>query len=284
MNRPQAKILHCLRRRECYRLEWLRRYSCPSSRASSPSSRLSLVPGTMCDNRLWQGMLPVFAQGNVLTAEVRLWEAADRSSMRELITRSISNECGQDRNLPVDLLGFSMGGYLALDLYCRKLEHDNDKSQPTIRSIIIICSSARGLGPRERVKRKHMLDLMARHNYAGISPSRIARFVKPGLVDDARVGGLIAAMDKDLGKEVLLAQFSSTLDRENLMDRLPQIRIPVLIVGSEGDQMVDANDLYLMHERIKGSKLVMFKDAGHMIPLEAPERLASIVLDFINGL
>ncbi|KAK9370595.1 Alpha/Beta hydrolase protein [Lipomyces kononenkoae] len=265
MNHSRAKILQCLCRRQCYRFEWSRGYSLApsghSGRATTPSSRLSLIPGTMCDNRLWKAMLPVFA-------------------MRELISHSIISKLGEDQNVPVDALGFSMGGYLALELYCNNLDSNR---QSNIRSLIIICSSARGLGPRERVKRKHMLDLMANHNYAGISPSRIARFVKPGLVDDPQVGGVIAAMDKDLGKNVLLAQFSSTLDRENLMDRLSKIRVPVLIVGSEGDQMINVNDLYMMHERINGSKLVLFKDAGHMIPLEAPELLASIVLEFISG-
>ncbi|KAK9350877.1 Alpha/Beta hydrolase protein [Lipomyces doorenjongii] len=205
--------------------------------------------------------------------------------MRQLITHSTYNEGLQDQILPLDVLGFSMGGYLALDHYFRTLENaKKNNQQSNIRSLIIVCSSARGLGPKERIRRTQMLDLMSKHAYAGISPSRIAKFVKPGLVDSPQVGGLIAAMDKDLGKHVLLTQFSSTLDRENLMDRLPEIEIPVLIVGAEQDQMVDAKDLYLMHERIKGSRLVMFEDAGHMVALEAPERLASIVLEFVSGL
>ncbi|KAK9384574.1 Alpha/Beta hydrolase protein [Lipomyces mesembrius] len=280
MNRLQPGI-HCLRRPQ-YPARW---YSVPRKQLASPTSRLSLVPGTMCDNRLWKRMLPVFAKGNILVAQVPLWKAVDKSSMRQMITHSTYNEGLQDQNLPLDVLGFSMGGYLALDHYFRTLENANNNSQQSnIRSLIIVCSSARGLGPKERARRTQMLDLMSKHAYAGISPSRIAKFVKPGLVDSPQVGGLIAAMDKDLGKQVLLAQFSSTLDRENLMDRLTEIRIPVLIVGAERDQMVDSKDLYLMHERIKGSRLVMFKDAGHMVALEAPERLASIVLEFVSGL
>ncbi|KAK9482096.1 Alpha/Beta hydrolase protein [Lipomyces starkeyi] len=202
-----------------------------------------------------------------------------------MITYSTCSDGLQDKILPVDVLGFSMGGYLALDYYFRTLENDNNNNQQSnIRSLTIVCSSARGLGPKERARRTQMLDLMSKHAYAGISPSRIAKFVKPGLVDSPQVGGLMAAMDKDLGIQVLLAQFSSTLDRENLMDRLTEIRIPVLIVGAEQDQMVEAKDLYLMHDRIQDSRLVMLKDAGHMIALEAPERLASIVLEFISGL
>ncbi|KAK9490048.1 Alpha/Beta hydrolase protein [Lipomyces doorenjongii] len=254
MDRLQPGI-HCLRRPLAAR--W---YSVHRSQPASPTSRLSLIPGTMCDNRLWKRMLPVFAQGNILVAQVPLWKAVDKSSMRQLITHSTNNEGLQDQILPLDVLGFSMGGYLALDHYFRTLENaKKNNQQSNIRSLII-------------------------HAYAGISPSRIAKFVKPGLVDSPQVGGLIAAMDKDLGKHVLLTQFSSTLDRENLMDRLPEIEIPVLIVGAEQDQMVDAKDLYLMHERIKGSRLVMFEDVGHMVALEAPERLASVVLEFVSGL
>ncbi|KAK9342464.1 Alpha/Beta hydrolase protein [Lipomyces starkeyi] len=282
MNRLQPSI-HCLRRPQCQTTRW---YSVPRNQPASPTSRLSLIPGTMCDNRLWKQMLPIFAQGNILVAQVPLWEAVDKSSMRQMITYSTCSDGLQEKNLPLDVLGFSMGGYLALDYYFRTLENDNNNNnqQSNIRSLIIVCSSARGLGLKERARRTQMLDLMSKHAYAGISLSQIAKFVKPGLVDNPQVGGLMAAMDKDLGKQVLLAQFSSTLDRENLMDRLTEIRIPVLIVGAERDQMVDAKDLYLMHDLIQDSKLVMFKDAGHMIALEAPERLASIVLEFISGL
>ncbi|KAK9371935.1 Alpha/Beta hydrolase protein [Lipomyces chichibuensis] len=281
MNRLQPGILSLRRPQRTVR--W---YSVPGNQPASPTSRLSLIPGTMCDNRLWKRMLPAFAQANILVAQVPLWEAVDRSSMQQMITQSTCSEALHNQNLPIDILGFSMGGYLALDYYFRTLENDdnNNNQQSNVRSLIIVCSSARGLGPKERARRTQMLDLISKHAYAGISPSRIAKFVKPGLVDSPQVGGLVAAMDRALGKQVLLTQFSSTLDRDNLMDRLTEVRIPVLIVGAELDQMVDAKDLYMMQERIKGSKLVMFKDAGHMIALEAPERLASIVLEFISGL
>ncbi|KAK9249962.1 Alpha/Beta hydrolase protein [Lipomyces tetrasporus] len=267
-----------------HRIQSTRTYSVLRNRPTSPTSRLSLIPGTMCDNRLWNRMLPVFGKANILVDQVPIHQAANKNSMREMIASSVRGENLQDQKLPVDLLGFSMGGYLALDYYFRTLVSDGHNLNHQVRSLVIVCSSAKGLGEKERIRRIQMLDLMSKHAYAGISPSRIAKFVSPGLVDDPEVGGLMAAMDKDLGKDVLLTQFSTTLDRENFMLGLKEIRAPVLIVGAEADQMVRTTDIYCMHERIKDSKLVMFEDVGHMVPLEAPERLATTVLDFMSGL
>jgi pimeloyl-ACP methyl ester carboxylesterase len=73
------------------------------------------------------------------------------------------------------------------------------------------------------------------------------------------------------------------MERPDLMERLPELRCPVMIVGAEDDAMVRAVDLHAMAERVQGAKLEMISGSGHMIPLEAPEKLRDALAGFYSS-
>ena len=59
----------------------------------------------------------------------------------------------------------------------------------------------------------------------------------------------------------------------------------MLIVGTEGDQLVQAADLRAMAEHLPHATLhLLAQPSGHMIPLEAPAELAHAMQDFLNRL
>ena len=86
-----------------------------------------------------------------------------------------------------------------------------------------------------------------------------------------------------VGKETMLAQFAASMERADLMERLRELRCPVMIVGSEDDAMVRAADLRAMAAQVPGAKLEMISGSGHMIPLEAPEQLGNALMGFYSG-
>jgi pimeloyl-ACP methyl ester carboxylesterase len=54
----------------------------------------------------------------------------------------------------------------------------------------------------------------------------------------------------------------------------------VLIIGAEDDAMVRAADLRAMAEQVPGAKLEIITGSGHMIPLEAPDKLRDALAGF----
>jgi len=83
-----------------------------------------------------------------------------------------------------------------------------------------------------------------------------------------------------VGKDVLLAQFTASMERPDLMERLAEITYPVLIVGATGDQLVNPEDLREMQRHLPDARLNLHDGTGHMIPLEAPQALAADILAF----
>lgn len=224
--------------------------------------RLDFIPGTMCDERMWAGLTPLLGAG----ADCRfipLHQARDRAAMRQVIAAHSAPSA--------NLVAFSMGAYLALEHALAYPERVN--------SLVLIAASAKGLEADEIERRQRTMKVLASHAYSGMSAAQLRDFVHPSNMENQAVVGVIRQMALDLGKDVLLAQFAAAMERADLLDRLAELRCPVLLIGSTDDRKVDAGDLRQMHARCPGSRLVMLHDTGHMIPLEAPQAVAAAMQD-----
>lgn len=229
--------------------------------------QLDLLPGTLCDERLWSRLATALGAGYACNY-LPLQQSPTRAAMRELIaTRSAPQS---------HLVGFSLGAYLALEHAVAHPER--------IASLTLIANSARGLLPDEIATRQRVISMLERNSYAGITRQRLRELLHPSHLDDAALTGLIKQMALDLGKEVLLAQFAQTFDRPDLMDSLPALPFPVLIIGAEDDQLVPSADLRAMAARLRHASLHLLAGAsGHMIPLEAPGEVAAVMAGFLKG-
>jgi len=70
--------------------------------------------------------------------------------------------------------------------------------------------------------------------------------------------------------------------KHNINDRTLEIKAPTLIIVGEEDILIPLKYSKILHEKIKGSKLVIIKDCGHVPPIEKPEEFNKIVLDFLK--
>ena len=220
--------------------------------------QLDLLPGTLCDERMWASLERALGGGYSYN-HLPLHRSRSRADMRELISTHSAPQS--------HLVGFSLGAYLALEHAVHHPER--------IASLTLIANSAKGLSPDEIATRKRVIAMLERNSYAGITRQRLRELLHPSHLDDASITGLIRQMGLDLGKDVLLAQFLTTINRPDLMARLPELDFPVLIVGAEDDKLVHPDDLRAMAVRLPQATLHLLKDnTGHMIPLEAPGALA----------
>lgn len=230
----------------------------PGLSLNNTKIRLDCIPGTLCDERLWSRLAPALG-GAFDLRHVPLHEARTRPQMQALIASHSAPRA--------HLVGFSLGAYLALE---HALAHPQ-----RVQSLTLIANSAKGLLPAEIEARQRIVAMLERNAYAGITRQRLRELLHPAHLQDSGITGLIQQMGLDLGKDVLLAQFITTIARPDLMARLPELDFPVLIVGAEDDKLVDPDDLRAMAARLPQATLHLLKEnTGHMIPLEAPGPLA----------
>ena len=63
-------------------------------------------------------------------------------------------------------------------------------------------------------------------------------------------------------------------------DKLPRLNVPTLILFGAHDKVVPPANADLLAQKIAGSQVVIFPDAGHFFPIEIPEAASRVITDF----
>jgi pimeloyl-ACP methyl ester carboxylesterase len=227
-------------------------------------TKLYLIPGTMCTQQLWQFLLPS------LSDEFELCYLTIPNKMRlDDISDHLVAQFEEDR---VNLLGFSLGGYIA-SLVASRFPERLDK-------LMVLANSPCALNADELSLRKQTVSILKRFGYKGMPRVKAEALLaeKSALHID-----LILEMDKVLGADTLLSQLENTSSRDDLMQPLLALNCDVRFIYSQKDNLIN---LAWMQElkALAGHKMSQKMVAGssHMLPLEEPIMISREINTFFN--
>lgn len=170
------------------------------------------------------------------------------------------------------LVGFSMGGYVAREIA--------RKAPGRVHALILVATSGRADTVDEAARKLRSVERVERQGFTGLSTSSVRASLHEAHRDERRLVERILAMAKRLGGDAFVRQATP---RNSDLHRLWQIACPTLIIASAGDRVRNLQEAEELQAGIPGAKLLVVDGAGHMLPLEAPDRLASIVDDWIRN-
>lgn len=111
------------------------------------------------------------------------------------------------------------------------------------------------------------------------------RQVAPAMPDDALDEYWKAYADADRRQSQLDLYRSGDFAKiEPYEGRLSELGVPALIVWGEQDKFAPVGGAHRFHKRIPNSKLVLLPDAGHFLMEDEPERVATEIRSFLEGL
>jgi 2-hydroxy-6-oxonona-2,4-dienedioate hydrolase len=93
----------------------------------------------------------------------------------------------------------------------------------------------------------------------------------------ARIPGFLEAQLATLRSQVGLSG-----QREVLLDRLPDLRTPTLVVWGERDRVLPPSQAHEAIARLRNGSLELVPDCGHLPQVEQPERFASSLARFLD--
>jgi len=105
---------------------------------------------------------------------------------------------------------------------------------------------------------------------SGMTDEAIAEYWKAFADDTRRLGHLELYRSGD---------FEKLLPYEG---RLAALDVPALVVWGEQDRFAGVRMAHRFHDELPGSELVIFKDAGHFVWDDEPERAARSLVDFLE--
>lgn len=240
--------------------------------SSAPAMATALLlPGNMCDARLWHGGGGVIAatlerHGCAVTDAPRL----DQPSVAAMARVALAAVAG-----PLVPVGFSMGGIVALEM----------ARQAPDRVVALILADTNA-GP----------DLPAR---AALRPAQQARVragelativrdeLKPNYLaaanrGDAALRDGLRDMALALGPDVFVAQSEALRTRDDAGSVLDAFAGPVLLIAGAEDALCPPAWHAAMAARARRATLRIIPGAGHMTPLETPDAFAAAIDDWLT--
>jgi pimeloyl-ACP methyl ester carboxylesterase len=224
---------------------------------------LVLIPGMMCDARMWSGIpsalhplkvahaLPVGGETMTDIAAAILRDAPDRFA----------------------LSGLSLGGIVAMEIL-RQAPHRVDR-------LALLDTNPLAEAPDVRARRQGQIDRALSGDLIGVMRDEM----KPNYLadpSDTVLMDLCLDMALALGPEVFHRQSVALRDRPDQTATLAAFKGPALVLMGEHDRPCPRDRHDLMHRLMPQSRLVVISGAGHLTPLEQPAATLSAMKDWLS--
>ena len=226
---------------------------------------LVLIPGYMADASLWDDMAAALAPAGPLHHA----SLAHDDTIPEMARRLLAEAPAR-----FVLVGFSMGGYVAREAARRAPER--------VRGLVLVATSSRSDTRQQAAAKRLAIEGVETGGFGGLSRAAAAASVHPDRAGDADLIERIRAMGRRLGRDAFLRQ--SRLQRVGDADRLGAIGCPTLVIAAGRDRLRGVAESEELRDAIPGATMAVVAEAGHMLPIEAPEALAALILAWLADL
>ena len=218
-----------------------------------------LLPGNMCDARLWTAAVRAALPGAVDADTTR------DDSIAGMATRALAATSG-----PLLPVGFSMGAIVALAMARQAPER--------IAGAVLIGLNA-GADLPERSRHRPVQQAEVR---AGGLERVLVEELKPNYLAAARRGDralldLLRAMGMALGPDVFVRQSEALRTRDDLTPTLAGLDCPIALLCGEEDALCPPAWHVRWQSIARDATLTVVAGAGHMLPLEAPDALVAAI-------
>ena len=220
------------------------------------------IPGTMCDERIWQKLWPCLAPDHQLMHLTLPLSG----SMQQVVAHLVEQITASSQGRSFSLIGFSLGGYLASAV---SLSFSGQ-----LQRLMLIANTPSALPEEERLQRSSILKNIDRHDYQGLNRARILSFLDATAHGDTDLISLIKEMDASFSLAALKHHLNALSEREDLCEQLTQQSVPTWLCYGVSDSLVDRKKMQEMQHSGSNITLQQILHSGHFLPLEQPEQLA----------
>ncbi|UOA26458.1 alpha/beta fold hydrolase [Pseudosulfitobacter sp. DSM 107133] len=215
---------------------------------------LVLLPGMMCDARLYAAQLAAFS--NVICVTIAPVTQGER------VEEIASNLLDQ---LPkrFALAGLGFGAMVAMEILRRAPDR--------VSRIALISTNALAETPQSAAAREPLI--------VGARAGRLDEVMRTQLKPDHLAAGAeragvlsaVAAMAQSLGPDVFVRQSRAMQRRRDQQSTLRKCKVPTLVMCGAQDSLTPVKHHSFIAELIPYAELVVIDGAGHLPPLEQPE-------------
>jgi pimeloyl-ACP methyl ester carboxylesterase len=223
-----------------------------------PRPTLIMLPGLLNTRRLFEHQIADLAD----IADVIVPELWHRDTMGD-IARDILDAAPPS----FALLGFSMGGYVAFEMFRQAPER--------IERLALIDTQAAPDPPDTAARRRAFIEQTKLGRFHGVHSTLLPQIIHPSRLEDAAVTQPILDMAKEIGGDGFVREQQAILGRADSRPLLVNIEVPAMVIVGRQDQATPLHQAEQMATDIANARLVVLEECGHVSPLERPAEVSA---------
>lgn len=218
--------------------------------------KIYLIPGLMTDERLWSRAIPLLEQEYELV-HVPIPHTHDFDEIIDILFNLFQEE-------KVNILGFSLGGYIASYFAV---------TYPNRVNRLFMLGATPGTSTEAEIeRRKEKFAVIEKDGFNGLTYEKAKSLVEKQ--DDEELIKIVQDMFIDLGKETFISQLTSTFNRIDLFEDLVNLDLPIYFYYSTNDRLLNKEALVKLLSTKHNMTVVSREGVSHNISLEDPEGFA----------
>ena len=176
---------------------------------------------------------------------------------------------------PAHLVGLSLGGMVGIRL---ALAHPED-----VRSLALLDTSAEEEVAERRPQYEALAAAARTRGPESVVDAVVPFFFSPGFMQSNPEP--VAAFKQqfiDSNIDGIEQATKAVTRRTSVLDRIPEIKVPTLVIVGSEDIATTPDKAQHLAEGISGARLETVAGAGHMTPIEQPERISQLLSEFLS--
>lgn len=227
--------------------------------------KIYLIPGLMTDNRLWSRIIPLLENDYEL-----VHTSIPHSEDFDEIIDILFNEFKEEK---VNILGFSLGGYIASYF---AITYPN-----RVNRLFTVAATPGNSTEAEIERRKEKFVAIEKEGFVGLSYEKAKSLLENQ--NDEELIKIIQDMFMDLGKESFISQLTSTFYRKDLFEDLINLSIPIWFFYSKNDRLLNQEAIKKLLLDNHNMNIISREGTSHNIPLEEPKLLSVYIKNWMKG-
>jgi pimeloyl-ACP methyl ester carboxylesterase len=228
---------------------------------------LVLLPGLLNDRHVFAPQIAALqSRASIVTPE--LWRVDTIDAMVDSVLQAAPEN--------FSLAGFSMGGYVALEVLRR--------APKRVRRLALISTTARGETTEGKKRRRALVSQTKIGRWRGITQVMLPMLVHPDKLKDKMLVATLQSMAMTIGAEGYANQQRAIMNRRDNLKLLPKINVSTIVIAGHDDQVLPFAMSQELAANIKGARLVGLERCGHVAPLEQPAGVTTALSEwFLAG-
>ena len=249
-----------------------------SAQISGDGPLVVLLHGLADTRELWRYVAPVLARQYTVAAIDNYAHGLSPLPEGELTTLMMADGVAAlierlDKG-PAVLVGLSMGGGIAQVLALRRPE--------LVRGLVLVSTSS-SFSPDAQVRHRHRADLAEREGMAAIVDELVPRWFTPAFAAAHPEEVEFSRRTVLANSPARFAAAARANASRNWSEELSALRCLVLYVGGTEDPSGARERAEVYQAHLPGIRVELLTDTAHLIPIERPVQLNTLLLDFLDA-